>query len=92
MTHDGLNRMLNLESILCSAKSLIVGLPLGALASYLVYQSMMQSVDFSYELPWLAVVQSVVAVFVITWVTMRYSASRLRGKNIVETIRSESGI
>ena len=92
MTHGGLNRMLNLESILCSVKSLIIGLPLGIAASYLIYQFILQSVYFSYSFPWLAVVQSVLAVFVITWVTMRYCATRLRGKNIVETIRAESGM
>jgi len=91
MTHSGINRMLNLESILCSVKSLIFGLPLGIAASVLVYDAVMSSVFYDYHFPFLAVVQCVVAVFIITWVTMRYSASRLRGKNIVETIRSESG-
>jgi len=89
MTHGGLNRMLALESILCSAKSLIIGLPLGIGASYLTYIAIRYSVYFQFTFPWLPIVQSALAVFVITWVTMRYSASRLRGKNIVETIRAE---
>ena len=92
MAQTGLNRMLNLESILCSAKSLIIGLPLGAGASYLIYLAVMQAVDFDYRFPWLAALQSVLAVFVITWVTMRYAAANLRNKNIVETIRSESAM
>ena len=92
MTHGGLNRMLNLESILSSAKSLIIGIPLGIGASYLVYQAMMHSVYFAYEFPWIAVAQSILAVFVITWVTMRYAVARLRGKSIVGTIRSDSGM
>ena len=92
MTCGGLNRMLNLESILCSAKSLLIGLPLGVLASYLIYQGIMASVYFAFEFPWLPVVQSVLAVFVITWVTMRFAATRLRTDNIVETIRTDSGL
>jgi putative ABC transport system permease protein len=87
MTNDGLKRMLNLESILCSAKSLVFGIPLGVGVSYLIYLAIMESVDFAYEFPWLAALQCVVAVFAITWVTMRYSASRLRGRAIVEKIR-----
>jgi putative ABC transport system permease protein len=90
MTQGGIGRMLNLESILCSAKSLIIGLPLGIAASYLIYHAILFSVDFPYAFPWVAVVQSVLAVFVVTWVTMRYSASRLRGGNIVEEIRKET--
>jgi len=87
MTGGGLNKMLNLESILCSAKSLIIGLPLGIIASLLIYQAVLQSVDFSYMFPLAAVVQCVIVVFIITWTTMRYSVSRLRGNNIVDAIR-----
>jgi len=87
MTHSGLNRMLNLESILCSAKSLVIGLPLGIVASLLIYRAIGISFGYAYSFPWFAVVQCIIAVFVITWVTMRFSASRLQGGNIVETIR-----
>jgi putative ABC transport system permease protein len=91
MTHGGLKNMLNLESILCSAKSLIYGIPLGVGVSYLMYLLLMESVWFPYELPWLAIIQCVIAVFAITWLTMRFAVSRLRGNNIVESIRAESG-
>ena len=92
MTSSGLRRMLNLESILCSAKSLIIGLPIGVLVSYLIYQSIMQSVAYSYQIPWISVTVSIIAIFVITWVTMHYSAARLSGGNIIETIRADSGM
>jgi len=91
MTPGGIRRMLNLESILCSVKALIFGLPLGIGASVLIYDAMMNAVFYEYQFPFMAVIQSIVAVFIISWVTMRYSAARLRGRNIVETIRSESG-
>jgi putative ABC transport system permease protein len=91
MTYSGLKKMLNLESILSSARSLLFGLPIGCGLSYLMYQSTIRTADFSYKFPWFAVLQCVLGVFAVTWVTMRYSASRLRGKNIVETIRAESG-
>ncbi|MCL2360664.1 MAG: ABC transporter permease [Defluviitaleaceae bacterium] len=89
MTRGGLSRMLNLESILCSFKSLVVGIPLGVGAALLIYQAMLHSVEFRFEFPLFAILLVVLAVFIITWITMRYSASRLRGKNIVETIRME---
>ncbi|MCL1845467.1 MAG: ABC transporter permease [Defluviitaleaceae bacterium] len=87
MTHGGLGHMLNLESIFCSAKSLVFGLPLGVGVSYLLYIFMMESVWFPFEIPWLAIIQCVAAVFAITWIIMRYSAARLRDKSIIESIR-----
>ena len=91
MTGGGLNRMLNLESILCSLKSLVIGVPLGIIGSYLSYIALDMPTEFAYELPWLPIVQCTLGVFVITWVIMRYAAARLRGGNIVETIREELG-
>jgi len=91
MTHKGLRSMLNLESILCSVKSLIYGVPLGVGVSYMMYLFMMESVWFPYELPWLAIIQCIGGVFAIAWLTMRFAVSRLRDKNIVDSIRSEAG-
>ncbi|MCL2084996.1 MAG: ABC transporter permease [Oscillospiraceae bacterium] len=90
MTSEGLSRMLNLESVLCSMKSLVIGVPLGVAGSYLVYIGTVSPAQTVYTLPWFPMLQCMLGVFIITWVTMRYAASRLRGGNIVETIRSES--
>ncbi|MCL2189281.1 MAG: ABC transporter permease [Defluviitaleaceae bacterium] len=87
MTHGGLNRMLNLESILCSIKSLAVGLPLGLGASYAIYRAFTITVDFPYIFPLWEVLACIGVVFIITWVTMRFAAARLRGGSMVEGIR-----
>lgn len=92
MTPAGLHRMLNLESILCSVKSLICGVPLGIIGSYLLYHAFSSPVALDYVIPWMTIAQCTFAVIAVTWITMRYSMSRLRGDNIVETIRSEQGI
>jgi len=92
MTDSGLHRMLNLESILCSAKSIFWGVPFGLAGAYVVYLTLELPAEYAFEIPWLSILQCVIAVFVITWVVMRYCASRLRGGNIVETIRMESGM
>jgi len=90
LTDGGLKRMLNLESILCSCQSLIVGVPLGVVGSYLVYTSLEMPVELPYTPPWIPIAQCVFGVFAITWIVMRYSASRLRGGSIIEGIRKES--
>ncbi|MCL2003289.1 MAG: ABC transporter permease [Oscillospiraceae bacterium] len=91
MTHGGLLRMLNLESVLCSMKSLVIGIPLGIAGSYLVYRGFVSPVTMSYALPWAPILQCAFGVFVLTWAVMRFSASRLRGGSIVEALRLESG-
>ena len=91
MTHNGLLRMLNLESILSSMKSLVIGVPLGIAGSYLIYHGMMSPVTTTYALPWIPILQCVFGVFVVTWVVMRFSASKLSSGSIVEALRLESG-
>jgi len=92
MDARGLRRILNFESIFCSAKALIIGLPIGLLASWLIHRTLVDTVMFTYEVPWMAVLQCVIGVFIITWAVTRFSARKLRGQNIVETIRMESGM
>ncbi|MDR0904760.1 MAG: ABC transporter permease [Oscillospiraceae bacterium] len=101
MTQKGVGQMLNLESILCSAKALLYGLPLGIIAAVLVGNAISIAVEVVHSnriigpnsiIPWLAVLECILAVFVITWVTMRYSASRLKKGSIVDAIRAESGV
>jgi putative ABC transport system permease protein len=89
MTKAGVKKMLNLESILCSVRSLVFGLPLGLFGAYALYHAMGLSVELPFRFPWLSVAECILGVFAVTWVTMRYSASRLKGGNIVETIRGE---
>jgi len=92
MTSGGIKRMLNLESVFSSARALVIGVPLGILGSYGVYHAMSNMIYLRFSIPWLWLVVSVVAVFVTTWSTMRYAAGRLKKQNIIETIRSGSGM
>lgn len=89
MTQDGLRRMLRLESIICSAKSLMIGLPLAILLTYLINMPIRSAFPVPYRLPWLAIGLCISIIFSITWIIMQYSTARLRGKNIIETIRLE---
>lgn len=90
ITPEGLKRMLNLESIMCSVKAMIIGLPLAILLTYLINVPIRSMFPVPYQFPWLAVGCCIVAVLAITWGTMRYSSTRLQKKNIVETIRLEN--
>lgn len=90
MTHGSLGRMLNFESAMCSIKSLAFGIPLGLVGSYIIYTATEMPVEYAYALPWIPVALCTAGVFAITWAVMRYSASRLLGGSIVETIRKDA--
>jgi putative ABC transport system permease protein len=92
MTYDGLKRMLDFESVICTAKSLVFGLPPAIALTYLINLPIRSAFPIPYRFPWTACVCCILAVFAVTWVTIRHSASRLRGGNTIETIRAESGL
>jgi len=92
MTQGGIARMLNLESVLSSARALLIGIPLGILGAYGVHRAIMEAALFVFQLPWIIIALSMVAVFSLTWVVMRHAARQLRGRNIVKAIRMESGM
>lgn len=91
MTPEGLKRMLSLESLLCSAKALLFGLPIAILFTYFINLPIKAHFPIPYEIPWLAILLCICAVFLITLVTTKCTAHHLRNRNIIETIRSESG-
>jgi putative ABC transport system permease protein len=87
MTRGGLRQMLNFENIICTAKSLVVGLPFALLITYLLNLPLSDVFPIPYELPWLAAIQCIIGVFIITWATTRYSAFRLGSGSIMEALR-----
>jgi putative ABC transport system permease protein len=88
MTREGLRRSLNLESMMCGIRSLIFGLPIGLILSFLLHQSLNTMIETPFALPWLPLVCCTAAVFIVTFVTMKLASSRIRKGSIVETIRS----
>jgi putative ABC transport system permease protein len=89
MAKSGVKKMLNLESVLCSLRSLVYGIPLGLMGAYGLYRGMALSVNIPFSVPLFSIVVCVLGVFAVTWVTMRYSASRLKRGSIIEAIRGE---
>ena len=88
MTPSGIRRMLALESIISSARSLVFGLPLGTVAAWLVYAgTQMDRVRFGFIFPWEMAFMCMAGVFVITFAVTRFSASRFGKESVVETIR-----
>ncbi len=90
MTPEGMDKMLNLESLLYGLKSLAIGLPLGLGLSYIVYMAVNNVAGFSYELPWPSMIVCIIGVMLLTFGTMRYGRIKMNRINIVDAIRNET--
>lgn len=90
MSKKEFNKMIRLESIMYGAKSLLIGIPLGILSSYGVYKAFAQGVDVGYMIPYPAIIISIVFVFIIVGITMKYSLDKINKQNIIETIRKDN--
>ena len=89
MTPRGMDRMLNLESLLYGLKSLAIGLPISLILSFVIFKAMENTFAFAYQPPLVPMLICVVAVLLLTFGTMRYSKGKLRRTSIVEAIRDE---
>ena len=90
MTKREFDRMIRLESVFYSVKSLLIGIPLGLLGGWVIKLMYSQYREIPYQFPWQAILISVVAVGLAVWVIMRYSIAKVRRQNIIETIRNEN--
>ena len=90
MTKKEFNRMIRLESIFYGVKSLIIGIPIGLVLSYGMYNVFKNSMEMEYVLPYKSIVVAVIFVAVVIGIIMRYSMSKINKQNIIETIRNDN--
>ena len=91
MTKKEFNRMIRLESLMYGIKSLIIGIPLGIAGVFAIFSAFSNgNVPMSFVFPWKAILISVAAVFIVVWLIMKYSISKVNKQNIIETIRNDN--
>lgn len=91
MTKKEFNRMIRLESLMYGVKSLLIGIPLGILGVVAIFAAFSRgSVPMSFVFPWKAILISIAVVFVVVWLIMKYSISKVNKQNIIETIRNDN--
>ena len=90
MTSNEFNRMIFLESFFYIFKSLLIGIPIGILLSYLIFKGFTNQVLFSYKVPFKGIIVSIAIVcLLIVWLN-NYSSKKANKGNIIETIRNEN--
>ena len=90
MTKSEFNRMITLESLFYSFKSLVIGIILGLLGSYAIYKLLSRGIDFGYILPYKAIIISILFITIIVFIIMKYSINKVNKQNIIETIRRDN--
>lgn len=90
MTKKEFNRMIRLESLFYGIKSLIIGIPIGLILSLFIYRGLNESSGIAYSLPIGAILISICAVFVLIFLIMKFTISKINKQNVIETIRSEN--
>lgn len=90
MTKREFNRMIRLESLFYGVKSLIIGIPLGLLAGMGIFMAFSMNLATDFVVPYTAIAISIVFVFAVVWLIMRFSISKVQKQNIIETIRNDN--
>ena len=90
MTKREFNRMIRLESLFYGIKSLIIGIPLGLLAGLGIFKAFSMNLATDFVVPYTAILISIVFVFAVVWLIMRFSISKVQKQNIIETIRNDN--
>ena len=90
MTKREFNRMIRLESLFYGVKSLIIGIPLGLLSGHGIFKAFSMNLATDFVVPYTAILISIVFVFAVVWLIMRFSISKVQKQNIIETIRKDN--
>jgi putative ABC transport system permease protein len=90
MTTPEFNRMIRLESLFMGLRSLMFGLPIGIGLAFVMYKLYVYDNSIKFKLPIAAISISVLLVFVLIFIIMKYSLKKIKKQNTIETIRNEN--
>ena len=91
MTRGGLNRMVCFECGLYGFRALLIGLPLSAALTYLLYRAatgMYYNNDF--HLSWSSVLIASLSVFLVVFVSMMYAMRKVKKDNPIDALKEEN--
>ena len=90
MTAGGFNKMMNYECLLYGTKSLLLGLPVAAGVTYLIFRSVQAGYDTAFYLPWDSVALAVGSVFAVVFATMFYAMGKIKKDNPIDALKNET--
>ncbi|BDR81630.1 ABC transporter permease [Clostridium tetani] len=92
MSDRDFNKMMNFECVFYGMRTLLFGLPIGAIISWLIYKGLVaveRMDNFDFVFPWGSMVISVFSVLFIVFITMLYAISKIKKENIIDALRDD---
>ncbi len=89
MTPKNFRKMIYFEAFRYGAKALIFALPVGELIHFALYKALSGSFDFGFKLNFLSCIVAIAAVFAVIGISLLYSLDKIRGDNIIETLKTD---
>lgn len=92
MSDRDLNKMMNFECVFYGMRTLLFGLPIAGIISWLIYEGLMaveRMDNFDFVFPWSSMAISVFSVFFIVFITMLYAISKIKKENIIDALRDD---
>uniref|UniRef100_UPI004055FC38 ABC transporter permease n=1 Tax=Agathobacter sp. TaxID=2021311 RepID=UPI004055FC38 len=90
MTQKAFNKMMNFECLLYGSRALLYGLPVSCGVTYLIYLAIMEGYEAKFHLPWTAIGIAVLSVFLVVFITMMYSMSKIKKDNPIDALKNEN--
>lgn len=90
MSHKEMNHMMNFECILYGSRSLLYGLPVSVLITWLIYLVISEGFTTEFYLPWGAIAIAVLSVFAVVFATMMYSMRKIKADNPIDALKNEN--
>ncbi len=87
MSDRSFDRMMCFECALYGLRTLLIGLPLSAVLSWVIYKALQAEIDFIF--PWKSMAVSALGVFLLIFITMLYAVRKIRRENIIDALRDD---
>ena len=91
MSDKGFRKMMSYESLLYGIKSILLGLPLSLVITYLIYFVVSDSgYDMVFTLPFGNIIFALVSVILVVFASMIYSVKKLKKYNTADELKNEN--
>lgn len=90
MSDRDFNKMMCFECVFYGLRTLLFGLPLAGLFSWLIYRGIALDVErIRFVFPWASMAVSMLGVLLVIFITMLYAVSKIKKENIIDALRDD---
>ena len=90
MSDRDFNKMMCFECALYGARTMLWGLPLSGILSWLIYQGIViGGGDLDFIFPWGSIGISMIGVFLVVFITTLYAIHEIKRENIIDALRDD---